>query len=80
MYFIIPLWHSLSLNPPHQFPHSLYLLSQTDPDSADKSDFDWWSKYYYSIGDERRTQKDYVAKGLDRFNVYPGELEDAFNR
>ena len=46
---------------------------QSDPDNANKFDYDWWSKYYYSIGDDRRTQKDYVV-------VYPGELEDAFNR
>lgn len=53
---------------------------QSDPDNVDKFDYDWWSKYYYSIGDERRTQKDYVAKNLDRVVIYPGELEDAFNR
>lgn len=52
---------------------------QSDPDSRDKSDFDWWSKYYYSIGDARRTQKSYVERGYDRMVVYPGELEAAFN-
>ena len=63
-----------SLSPPP-------LLSlQQDPDSAGKFEFDWWSKYYYSIGDERRTQKEYVEKGLDKMVIYPGELEDAFNR
>ena len=55
-------------------------LSQSDPDSRDKSDFDWWSKYYYSVGDARRTQKDYVNGGYDRMVIYPGELEEAFNR
>lgn len=53
---------------------------QSDPDSRDKSDFDWWSKYYYSIGDARRTQKSYVEQGYDRMVLYPGELEEAFNR
>ena len=53
---------------------------QSDPDNADKFDYDWWSKYYYSIDDERRTQKLYVEKNLDRVKVYPGELEEAFNR
>ncbi len=53
---------------------------QLDPDSADKSDFDWWSKYYYSIGDERRTQKQYVKGNYDKMVIYEGELEDKFNR
>ena len=57
----------------------IVLTSQSDPDSRDKSDFDWWSKYYYSIGDTRRTQKSYVEKGYDRMVIYPGELETAFN-
>ena len=56
------------------------LFLQSDPDSRDKSDFDWWSKYYYSIGDARRTQKSYVDQGYDRMVIYPGELEEAFNR
>ena len=54
--------------------------TQTDPDSAEKFTYDWWSKYYYSIKDERRTQKDYVAKNFDRMVIYPRELEDAFNK
>ncbi len=53
---------------------------QLDPDSADKSDFDWWSKYYYSIGDDQKTQKDYVDKNHDSLVIYEGELEDKFNR
>lgn len=56
------------------------LPPQEDPDSAGKFDFDWWSKYYYSIGDDRRTQKEYVEKGYDRLVVYPTELEESFNR
>ncbi|XP_064383023.1 myoferlin-like isoform X2 [Halichondria panicea] len=52
----------------------------TDPDSKETSDFDWWSKYYYSCGDERRTQAEYVEQGADKLVVYPTELEEAFNR
>ena len=55
------------------------LTLQSDPDSRDKSDFDWWSKYYYSIGDARRTQTSYVENGYDHMMIYPGELEAAFN-
>ena len=62
----------------YQIQYALHYI-QSDPDSRDKSDFDWWSKYYYSIGDARRTQKSYVEKGYDRMVVYPGELEAAFN-
>ena len=54
-------------------------LIQSDHDSKDKSDFDWWSKYYYSIGDTRRTQKGYVDQGYDGMAVYNSELEEAFN-
>ncbi len=54
--------------------------AQSDPDSKDKSEFDWWSKYYYSCDDEQRTQKDYVEQGCDKLVVYPTELEEAFNR
>ena len=57
----------------------LSLKLQSDPDSEEKSDFDWWSKYYYSIGDTRRTQKGYVDQGYDGMAVYNGELEEAFN-
>lgn len=63
----------------YQIQYALHYI-QSDPDSSrDKSDFDWWSKYYYSIGDTRRTQKSYVEKRYDRMVVYPGELEAAFN-
>lgn len=53
---------------------------QSDPDNKEKSDFDWWSKYYYSVEDERRTQKDYVDQGHDKMVVYQKELEEVFNR
>ena len=42
---------------------------QTDPDSNSISSFDWWSKYYYSIGDKSRTEQEYVDKGHDKFIV-----------
>ena len=57
----------------------LKFILQSDPDSREKSDFDWWSKYYYSIGDARKTQKSYVDQGYDSMAVYNGELEEAFN-
>ncbi len=62
----------------HHPPHNTH--TQTDPDSKETSDFDWWSKYYYSCGDERRTQAEYVEQGADKLVVYPTELEEAFNR
>ena len=42
---------------------------QMDPDNASISSFDWWSKYYYSIDDKLRTEKDYVDKGHDKMTV-----------
>ena len=59
---------------------TVYILFQSDPDNKEKSDFDWWSKYYYSVGDERRTQRDYVDQGFDKIVVYKTELEEIFNR
>ncbi len=62
-------------------PHSAHLsLPHTQTDPEETSDFDWWSKYYYSCGDERRTQSEYVEQGADKLVVYPTELEEAFNR
>ncbi len=60
----------------HFYPSHTH--TQTDPEET--SDFDWWSKYYYSCGDERRTQSEYVEQGADKLVVYPTELEEAFNR
>ena len=53
---------------------------QSDPDSVEKFDFDWWSKYYCSVGDERRTQNDYRDGGYDTVVVYNHELEEQFDR
>ena len=55
------------------------LILQGDPESREKSDFDWWSKYYYSIGDATKTQKGYVDQGYDGMAIFNGELEEAFN-
>ena len=33
-------------------------------------EFDWWSKYYYSVDDERRTQPEYVDEGYDKMMVH----------
>ena len=45
------------------------MIPQSDPDSQKKSDFDWWTKYYYAVDDERRTQKEYVDAGYDSMMV-----------
>ena len=45
---------------------------QTDPDNEKVPEFDWWSKYYYSIKDERRTQQEYVDQGHDELVVSTG--------
>ncbi|KAL5471556.1 hypothetical protein EMCRGX_G029681 [Ephydatia muelleri] len=50
-----------------------------DPDASKGSGFDWWTKYYYSIGDDQRTLEEYVNQGHDRMVVYSHELEEAFN-
>ena len=42
---------------------------QSDPDNQKKVEFDWWSKYYYSIDDQRRTQQEYVDQGYDKMKV-----------
>ena len=57
---------------------SIHTPTPRDADTGDKPHFDWWSKYYCSIGDDKRTQKDYVDQGYDRMVVYPCELEDVF--
>lgn len=50
-----------------------------DPDRRNKY-FDWWSKYYCSIEEPKRSQKEYTELGYDHVVVYPGELEEAFNK
>ena len=47
---------------------------QTDPDNQKAPEFDWWSKYYYSIKDERRTQQNYVDQGHDALVVSALEI------
>ena len=42
---------------------------QADPDASKGSGFDWWTKYYYSIGDDQRTQEEYVQEGHDKMVV-----------
>ena len=56
---------STSPSPPPLPPPPL----QSDPDSQKKVEFDWWSKYYYSIDDPRRTQQEYVDQGYDKMKV-----------
>ncbi|CAI8014042.1 Myoferlin [Geodia barretti] len=52
----------------------------SDPDSQKKVEFDWWSKYYYSIDDPRRTQQEYIDEGYDKMKIYPNDLEESFNK
>ena len=50
-------------------PFKLFCLLQTDPDNKKDVKFDWWSKYYASIKDEKRTQREYVDEGHDMMTV-----------
>ena len=83
-------YRTITITFAHTLPHT-----QSDPDSQKKSDYDWWTKYYYAIGDERRTQREYVETGYDSLTVrttcvthslspllqvYHTELEESFNR
>jgi hypothetical protein len=54
------------------------LLAGADPDVKKDSEFDWWSKFYLSAGDEQRMQLDYGQAGYDKLVVYDSELEDYF--
>ena len=42
------------------------------------SDFDWWSRYYATIGDERRSSG-FELKGYEKMTYYNGELEKWFD-
>ena len=41
------------------------------------SDFDWWSRYYATIGDERRSSG-FESNGYEKMTYYKGELERWF--
>ena len=45
------------------------LIAGADPDVTKDSDFDWWSKFYASIGDEQRRQPEYEEEGNDKMVV-----------
>ena len=45
------------------------LIVGADPDVTKDSDFDWWSKFYASIGDEQRRQPEYEGEGNDKMVV-----------
>jgi len=45
------------------------LIVGADPDVTKDSDFDWWSKFYASIGDEQRRQPEYEEEGNDKMVV-----------
>ena len=59
----------------------LLLLSQSSHHPRDFQNYEsgvsWWSKYNYSMGQD---EPDYAAKKLDHLMIYPGELEDHFDR
>ncbi|KAL5022080.1 hypothetical protein ScPMuIL_001235 [Solemya velum] len=44
-----------------------------EPEQPDE-EIDWWSKFYASIGDNKKCQK-YIEKGYDKIKVYDTELE-----
>ena len=52
---------------------------QDDPDTKYSSDYDWWTKYYYSIGETSKIQPGYAEEGHDRLEVYDCELEESYN-
>lgn len=54
------------------------LIVGADPDVTKDSDFDWWSKFYASIGDEQRRQPEYEEEGNDKMVVYGNPLETFF--
>ena len=45
------------------------LIVGADPDVTKDSDFDWWSKFYASIGDEQCRQPEYEEEGNDKMVV-----------
>ena len=45
------------------------LIVGADPDVKKDSDFDWWSKFYASVGDEQRRQPEYEEEGNDKMVV-----------
>ena len=45
------------------------LIAGADPDVTKDSDFDWWSKFYASIGDEQRRQPEYEEERNDKMVV-----------
>ena len=80
--------HVLCLDPPvqvdiPQFPdcHTCNFNLQGDYDTKYSSDYDWWTKYYSSIGETSKVQLGYVEEGHDHLKVYGRELEleESFN-
>ena len=43
------------------------------------SEFDWWSKYYHSTGEESKVQEGYIATQT-RLRIYNKELEAVFHK
>ena len=67
---VVCTYDTHTLFAPFSLIHLLHVLQlHSDPDDQEQIEFDWWSKYYYSIGDERRTQPQYQEKGYDKMKV-----------
>lgn len=45
----------------------------------EKSEFDWWSKYYYSTGKLEKVQKGY-SDPHTRLKLYDKELEKSYEK
>ena len=45
----------------------------------DELKYDWWSKYYASVGEDSKVQEGYVEESQDKLVEYKHELEKSFN-
>ena len=58
--------------------YDVHYLQQDHTDEG-KILCDWWSKYYYSLGkDKKKVQPDYISTHKDKIVIYPNELERNF--
>ena len=57
----------------------LALLSFGSVLQDSKSEYDWWSKYYFSIGIGDKVQRGYADRET-RLTVYERELESYFDK
>ena len=48
--------------------------------SDDDDYYDWWSKYYHSLGVKDKVQKGYDETQLTKLIIYKQELEKTYNK